>query len=107
MRRTARTTKTLVAVLLAVVAAAGLDRLLRADVPLVPSNTWGPVSDMTTVRAGAWGRLPADGGVLVAGGMDVGGVTASVERCAPSGGSFLDPPPMQTPRANHTATLLN
>ena len=105
MSHTARTTaKTALAVIVVVLAAAGL--LLHADVPQVPSNAWAPAGDMTSVRAGASGTLLPNGLVLVAGGIDANGATASVERFSPDGAHFIDATPMQSPRANHTATLL-
>src|SRR5262245_47849658 len=92
------------AVLVAVLAAAGL--LLHADVPQVPSNFWAPAGNMASVRAGASGTLLPNGLVLVAGGVDANGATASVERFSPDGAHFVDAPSMQAARANHTATLL-
>src|SRR5437867_4000543 len=74
--------------------------------PQVPSNTWAPTGDMAQARAGASGVLMYDGRVLVTGGNDAGGVTASAERYSPSAGGFLSTPPMQITRANHTSTLL-
>lgn len=106
MFRIKSSTKTFLAVLIAIVAAAGFERLLRADVPHVPSNFWAPTGDMAGIRAGASGTLLADGHVLVAGGIDADGATAAVERFSPSGGGFFGAPSMQTSRANHTATLL-
>ena len=99
-----RTVKTALAVLVVVLAAAGL--LLHADVPQVPSNVWVAAGDMTSVRAGASGTLLPNGLVLVAGGLDANGVTASVERFSPDAAHFIEGQPMQLPRANHTATLL-
>jgi hypothetical protein len=61
---------------------------------------------MTSVRAGATGTLLPSGLVLVAGGVDANGATASVERFSPDGAHFIEAPSMQLPRANHTATLL-
>src|SRR5262245_54341482 len=101
MSHTVRTTaKTAVAVLVAVLAAAGL--LLHADVPHVPSNFWTPAGSMTSVRAGASGTLLPNGLVLVAGGVDANGSTATVERFSPDGAHFIEAPSMQFPRANHT-----
>ncbi|HEX7794356.1 MAG TPA: kelch repeat-containing protein, partial [Vicinamibacterales bacterium] len=105
MSHSARTTaKTALAVLVVVLAAAGL--LLHADVPQVPSNFWAPAGDMASIRAGATGTLLPNGFVLVAGGVDANGATSSVERFSPDGAHFIDAPSMQMPRANHTATLL-
>src|SRR6187549_2634398 len=96
MSHTVRTTgKTALAVLVVVLAAAGL--LLHADVPQVPSNFWAPAGDMTSVRAGASGTLLPNGLVLVAGGIDANGPTASVERFSPDGAHFLEAPAMQSP----------
>jgi hypothetical protein len=90
----------------------------RASVLNVPSNTWAPTGDMTVVRAGASAVLLYDGRVLVTGGLSeitestetethtYLRATASGERFSPTGGSFLDTPPMQSARANHTSTLL-
>ena len=46
-----RTIKTAAAILLSLVAIVAVGRLLRADVPLVPSNTWAATSDMADARA--------------------------------------------------------
>src|SRR5258708_5220820 len=60
----AKATKTVVAVLLAVIAAAGVGRLLRADAAKVPSNTWAATGDMSPPRAAAASSLLYDGDVL-------------------------------------------
>src|SRR5262245_33415368 len=99
MSHSVRTTaKNALAVLVIVLAAAGL--LLHADVPYVPSNTWVPSGDMTSIRAAATGTLLPNGLVLVAGGIDANGATSSVERFSPDGAHFIDAPSMQMPRAN-------
>ena len=85
MSHTVRTTaKTALAVIVVVLAAAGL--LLRANVPQVPSNTWAATGDMNEPRAGAASTLLYDGQVLVTGGMNDTGVTATAERYSPDGG---------------------
>ena len=99
--------KRLSALLVTLAAVAALSPLLvRASAPAVPSNTWAATGSMTSVRAGASATLLPDGAVLVAGGVNATGVTASVDRYTPGSGVFVAMPAMQTPRANHTATLL-
>ena len=80
--------------------------LVRASLPQVPSNAWSATGDMALGRAGASAVLLPDGRVLVAGGTNEGGVTASVERYSPTAGGFLATPSMESARANHTATML-
>ncbi len=91
--------------LAALVAAYGL--LVTASIPAVPSNAWAPTGDMSSVRAGATATMLADGRVLVAGGVDEAGASATAERFSPDSGGFLAASPMQAARANHTATLLD
>jgi hypothetical protein len=80
--------------------------LVRASRPQVPSNAWSATGDMALARAGALAVLLPDGRVLVTGGTNEGGVTASVERYSPTAGGFLATPSMENARANHTATML-
>src|SRR5438552_3762690 len=80
---------------------------LRASAPQVPANAWTSTGDMGQSRAGAASALTADGWVLITGGLDAAGaVSLTAERYSPEGGRFLPTPPMLTPRANHTSTLL-
>src|SRR6266508_471155 len=80
--------------------------LVRASLPQVPSNAWSATGDMALGRAGASAVRLADGRVLVSGGTNEGGVTASVERYSPTAGGFLATPSMENARANHTSTML-
>src|SRR5262245_16084812 len=97
-------------VCLASVAATGLLFWLHASIgasaPLIPTNIWVPTGDMAMIRAGASATLLADGTVLVAGGVSDVGFTASVERYNVLGGAFMVAAPMQSARANHSATAL-
>jgi len=49
----------------------------RTTAPQVAANTWAATGDMIQARAGASAALMADGGVLVAGGTDDAGASAS------------------------------
>jgi len=96
------------AVVVVLTAVVSVGRLLRASVPQVPSNTWAATGEMAQARAGASSVLLYDGHVLVTGGLDATGAsTATAERYAPDGGTFLSTPPMAFQRANHTSTLLS
>src|SRR6266480_1707129 len=79
----------------------------RATAPLVPANTWAPMSDLSVARAGASAVLLYDGRMLITGGKTDAGVTASAERFSPNSSAFLSTPPMRQARANHTSTLLD
>ena len=98
--------KSITGILIAAAVAFGFDRLLRANAPHVPSNTWAATGDMASGRAGASAALLWDGRVLVTGGATDEGVSASAEQYSVSAENFFSTPPMQTPRANHTSTLL-
>src|SRR5205814_766320 len=91
---------------LAAILAASASLLIRASVPTPPPNTWAATSDMAVARAGASSVLMNDGSVLITGGTNGAGPTASGERYVPAAGEFVSVPPMQTARANHTSTLL-
>jgi N-acetylneuraminic acid mutarotase len=80
--------------------------LVRASLPQVPSNTWSATGDMVVSRAGASAVLLLDGRVLVTGGTNEGGASASAERFSPTAGGFLATPSMENARANHTSTVL-
>src|SRR5262245_21303577 len=102
-----RLIKTLALCLVLGAALIGLSRLIRADVPQVPSNAWAPTADMAQPSAGAASTLVYGGFVLVTGGLGASGLASgSVERYSPDGELFLDTPPMMMARANHTSTLL-
>jgi len=87
-----------------VIASYGLP--VRASLPQVPSNTWSATGDLVVGRAGASAVLLPDGRVLVTGGSNEGGVSASVERYSPNAGGFVATPPMENARANHSSTRL-
>src|SRR5262245_45442205 len=107
MSRSAWTaTRTLASITLALLAAASVNLLLRANVPIVPSNTWAPTGELDVARAGAASTLLYDGRVLITGGTNDDGVLASAERYSPDAQDFIAAAPMGTARANHTATLL-
>jgi hypothetical protein len=93
-----------VAILSALIASYSL--LVRASLPQVPSNTWSATGDMVVGRAGASAVLLQDGRVLVTGGTNEGGASASVERYSPNAGGFLATPSMENARANHSSTRL-
>ena len=91
-----RTIRTSLATLLAVVSAVALERMIGADVEKVAPNTWAAAADFLDghVRAGASATLlkpstPTDSGyVLIAGGVDETGVTATALRYSPASASF-------------------
>ncbi len=75
------------------------------------AGTFTPTGSMTVVRAGATATRLQDGRVLFTGGSecdnnDTGGMWASAELYDPAAGTFSATGSMQTPRENHTATLL-
>src|SRR5262249_40353320 len=95
------------AVVLCLVSIFAIGKLLKADVPSVPSNTWAATSDLAQERAGAASALLYNGYVLVTGGTDAtGAVTKTAERYSPAAQGYLATPDMPTARANHSATLL-
>jgi len=80
---------------------------LWATVQQVPSNTWAATGNLIGARAGAASALLYNGQVLITGGVNSAGVvTATAECYNPSTGTFLATASMQTPRVNHTASLL-
>jgi hypothetical protein len=78
-----------------------------AEVQQVSSNTWAVTGSMGHARFGASATLLADGQILIAGGSEPAGPTASVERYNPETGTFTPAPPLAVPRAFQSATLLN
>lgn len=76
-----------------------------------------PTGSMMTERGEHTATLLPTGEVLVAGGSDCGGnpasgctqvtPTASAELYNPASGTFSEAPPMSSPRARHTATMLD
>src|SRR5436190_2077164 len=78
----------------------------RANAPHVHTNTWSSTGDMTTARTGASAVLLYEGEVLVTGGLDANGASATTERYSPDGGQFIQTASMSTARANHSSTLL-
>ncbi len=97
----------LASVVLAAIAVATSLLALRASVPEVPVNTWAPAAALAEPRAGASAVLLYTGALLVTGGVNDAGISATAERYNPPLQTFLSTPPMLTPRANHTSTLLN
>src|SRR5712671_3778988 len=105
MSQTGKTAaKSALAILVTVLVVAGLGRLLLADVPLVPSNTWSATGDMDQARAGAASSLLFDGHVLITGGMNDGGVAKSAERYSAEAQGFIAAADMGDARANHSST---
>lgn len=75
------------------------------------SDTWTPGPSLATARYDETLTVLADGGVFVAGGSSSDGFVtstlASTERAAAALAAFAPGPALSTPRAEHTATLLD
>ena len=77
------------------------------------TGKWTSTGSMTTARGDRTATLLPNGDVLVAGGLTNGNssigtaCTATAELYDPSTGQWTTTGSMTTPRANHTATLLN
>src|SRR6478672_8115440 len=105
-RNVPKAAKAVIFSLCTAIAVAGIGHLLHADAQHVPSNEWAPTGDLDAARAGARATLMYDGRVLVTGGSNEEGVTASAERYSPEAQGFIPAAQMETARANHSATLL-
>jgi Big-like domain-containing protein/galactose oxidase-like protein/Kelch motif protein len=78
---------------------------LQASIPSVPSGTWQAWSTIGDVRSGAASVLLADGRILISGGENANGTTASVDLFA-NDATISAGPSMQAARSQHTATTL-
>jgi len=78
---------------------------LTASVPSVPTGTWQSWNPMGDVRSGAAAVLLQDGRVLISGGSNASGPTASAD-LFDTNGAFTAITPMNSARSGHTATLL-
>ncbi|MGH9502144.1 MAG: Ig-like domain repeat protein [Terriglobales bacterium] len=78
---------------------------LTASIPNVSSGTWHGWNAMTDARSAASAVLLSDGRVLIAGGSNANGPTASADLFR-ADGVFSAAAAMHSPRSNHTATLL-
>jgi large repetitive protein len=78
---------------------------LTASVPSVPTGTWQSWNPMGDVRSGAAAVLLQDGRVLISGGSNTAGPTASAD-LFDTNGAFTATAPMNSARSGHTATLL-
>ena len=78
---------------------------LTASVPSVPTGTWQSWNPMGDVRSGAAAVLLQDGRVLISGGSNPAGPTASAD-LFDTNGAFTAITPMNSARSGHTATLL-
>ena len=78
---------------------------LTASVPSVPTGTWQSWNPMGDVRSGAAAVLLQDGRVLISGGSNSAGPTASAD-LFDTNGAFMATTPMNSARSGHTATLL-
>ena len=79
--------------------------LLTASIPNVPTGTWQTWNAMADARSGASAALLQDGKVLIAGGSNANGPTASADLFGKDG-VFSAAAAMNSPRSSHTATLL-
>src|SRR6185436_7008027 len=79
---------------------------LHAAAPDVPSNTWAGTGSMAAARSGAASVLLPNGYLLITGGADADGATATAERYSVDAGSFVPTPSMHVARARHVAVLL-
>ncbi|HEX5504059.1 MAG TPA: kelch repeat-containing protein [Thermomicrobiales bacterium] len=90
----------------------GVDHALAVAQVYDPATaTWAPVAPLRLARAGHTATVLRDGTVLVVGGATAPGtlhhaVTGSVERYDPRADRWTPAAPLRTPRAWHTATLL-
>ena len=78
---------------------------LTASVPSVPAGSWQSWNPMGDVRSGAAAVLLRDGKVLISGGSNTAGPTASAD-LFDTNGVFTATTPMNSARSGHTATLL-
>jgi N-acetylneuraminic acid mutarotase len=79
--------------------------VLTASIPNVPTGTWQTWNAMADARSGPSAALLQDGRVLIAGGSNANGPTASADFFGKDG-IFSAAPAMNSPRSNYTATLL-
>ena len=79
----------------------------RADAPQVPTGTWAPTGGMSSTRTGAAAVLLADGRVLVAGGEDADGPSATAELYDGDAQVFSRAASMGVPRARAVAVVLS
>ena len=87
----------------AILVAAGV--LLSASSLQVPSGTWIAVGPMNSAHSGASAVLLQDGRILVAGGNDTNGPSATTEFFG-ANGSFSMAMPMNVARSGHAAIVL-
>jgi len=79
----------------------------RADAPQVPTGTWAPTGGMSSTRTEAAAVLLADGRVLVAGGEDADGPSATAELYDGDAQVFSPAASMGVPRARAVAVVLS
>src|SRR3989304_5796798 len=97
--------KRIKSLLFVVVAIPCLALLLRSGVPQVASGTWAPGGAMAQARSGASAVLIQDQRILVTGGDDANGPSATAEFYG-TNGSFSPAAPMNVARSKHTSVTL-
>src|SRR5438477_12665008 len=83
----------------------GISFLLRASLPSVATGTWVAVGNMSAARSGACTVALNDGRLLISGGADANGPTATAELFSTTG-SWAAAASMNFPRSHQSCAVL-
>ncbi len=90
---------------LLLIALFGITLLLRASLPTVATGTWVAAGNLSTARSGACTVVLSDGRLLISGGADASGPTATADLFSTTG-SWSAAAGMNSPRSHQSCAVL-